>query len=115
MGEKIFRKDEKICKKKDFLTIYQLGTRNYSKYFTIITHGNQSGYKRIGITVSRKVGNAVRRNRIKRLIREFFRLHKAQLSESRDIVIIGKKNLPRLRYQDVCTELEVLVSNKVNE
>ncbi len=111
----IFSKDERIRKRAEYLSIYQQGTRTYSRSFIIVSRKNQLGYRRLGITVSKKVGNAVRRNRIKRVIREFFRLHKTQLAESQDIVIIGKKGIPHLNYQDVCKELEGLVSNKANE
>ncbi len=111
-GDATFRSGEKIHSKKEFLTLYQRGTRSYSRYFIIITHKNPSGQRRIGITVSKKVGNAVRRNRTKRLIREYFRLHKTLFSESQDIVIIGKKKIPYLSYQDVCNELAGLVSSK---
>ena len=115
MDNSILHKHERLHNKKEFLTIYQQGTRTYSKYFTIIAHKNNLGCPRLGITVSKKVGNAVRRNRIKRLIREFFRLNKTRLSESQDVVLIGKKDMPRLSYQDVCNELESLVSNKASE
>jgi ribonuclease P protein component len=71
--------------------------------------------RRLGITVGKKAGNAVRRNRIKHLLREYFRLNKLRLSESQDIVIMAKKNIPRLNYQDVCKELECLVINKANK
>ena len=114
MGDKTLGKYEKIRKKNEYAAIYKKGTRRYSNHFTMITWRNPSGVRRIGITVSRKVGNAVRRNRIKRLIREFFRLNKARLSESQDIVIIGKKGTPCLCYQDICHELEGLLLNKAN-
>ena len=111
-----FRNCDKIRRKRDYLAIYQQGTRSYSDNFAIILlHRHSSGLRRIGITVSKKVGNAVRRNRIKRLIREFFRLNKLRLPESQDIVIVGKNCVPRLSYRDVCRELECLVNNKVNE
>ena len=110
-----FRNCEKIRRKQDYFAIYKQGTRSYSDNFTIILHRHSSGLSRIGITVSKKVGNAVRRNRIKRLIREFFRLNKLRLPESQDIVIVGKNGVSRLSYRDVCRELECLVNNKVNE
>ena len=115
MGVNAFRPNEKIRKRPEYLSIYQHGTRIQARHFTIVAQKNELGYGRLGITVSKKVGDAVRRNRIKRLIREFFRLNKTRLVASRDIVVIGKKGMPRLSYQEVCKELAVLVSNRVNE
>ena len=112
MEKQTFSKDARIRKKREYSTIYQQGVRNDSRNFIIITCRNQSGLSRLGITVSKKVGNAVRRNRIKRLLREFFRLHKTQFSPSQDIVIIAKKDIPILTYQDVCKELESLFTKR---
>jgi ribonuclease P protein component len=64
------------------------------------------GISRLGITVSKKVGSAVQRNRIRRLVREFFRLNRSRLCTPQDIVIIAKRNLTTLAYQDVYRELE---------
>jgi ribonuclease P protein component len=106
MGTQTFGKDERIRKRQDYLRIYQYGVRSYTERFTIITCPNESGRRRLGMTVGKKAGNAVQRNRIKRLLREFFRLNKSRLPASQDIVIIAKKGIAPLAYDDVYTELE---------
>jgi ribonuclease P protein component len=113
-AEKTFSKNERIRKRKDYLTIYQQGTRGYSEHFITITKKNPLGVQRLGITVSKKVGNAVKRNRIKRLLREFFRLNKSRLSNSQDILIMAKKGIPAFRYQDICKELEGILFKKAD-
>jgi len=62
----------------------------------------------LGVTVSRKVGNAVVRNRVKRLVREFFRLHFEYLPKSADISIVARRNAGFLGFVDVAAELMVL-------
>jgi len=52
-----------------------------------------AGVPRLGITVTRKVGNAVRRNRIKRLVREWFRTAESALG-AYDVVVIAKRDIP---------------------
>jgi len=106
MENQTFGRDERIRKKQDYLRIYEQGVRRHSKRFTVITCGNQLGIRRLGMTVGRKAGNAVERNRIKRLLREFFRLNKSRLPASLDIVIIAKKGILPLSRQEVCRELE---------
>ena len=77
--------------------------------FTVILSPNPSGEKRLGVAGGKKVGNAVKRNRIKRLLREFFRLSKDRLPDSKDMVIIAKRDVSSLKYQDVCLELAGLL------
>lgn len=108
MKQYSFRKFERIHKRKDYLRIYQEGKRVNSKNFITILSRNQTGIQRLGITVTKKVGNSVKRNRIKRLLREFFRLNKDKLPGSNDIVIIVKNEIPPLKYPDVYEELENL-------
>ena len=105
MESQTFGRDERIRKRQDYLRIYQQGVRRTSARFTIITCRNRTGVRRLGMTVSKKAGNAVQRNRIKRLLREFFRLNKSRLPASQDIVIIAKRGILPLTYRDVCTEL----------
>ena len=114
MAKQSFGKNERIRKRKDYLNIYQNGVRVDSTNFVTILRQNRCGIKRLGLTVSKKVGNAVKRNRIKRLLREFFRLNKDRLPASQDIVIIVKRNISSLKYQDVCRELENLLILKTD-
>lgn len=109
MEKQTFTKKERIRKRKEYLTVYKQGVRGYSENFTIIVSRNHSGAKRLGITVTKKVGNAVQRNRIKRLLREFFRLNKSDIADSQDIVIIVKGNIAKLNYHDVSRQLERLI------
>jgi ribonuclease P protein component len=101
-----FGQKERIRKRQDYQRIYDQGVRRHSQRFTIILCPSPTGIRRMGMTVSRKVGNAVQRNRVKRLLREFFRLNKSRLPASQDIVIIAKKGILPLTYRDVCAELE---------
>lgn len=115
MQRQTFNKTERIRKKREFQAVYQQGVRFYSRNFIIIAYRNPSGARRLGITVGKKVGNAVKRNRIKRFIREFFRLNKQQFSPAQDFVIMSrwvkgaKAVTPPMKYRDVSVELENLL------
>jgi ribonuclease P protein component len=66
---------------------------------------NGQGTTRLGITVSKRVGNSVRRNRVKRLVREFFRLHKDSFPQGCDIVIAARKDADGLDFWKMKAEL----------
>lgn len=104
-----FHKDERIRNRRDFQIVYDRGVRRGSEHFVVVFLENTSGTKRLGITVSKKVGNAVKRNRIKRLVREFFRLNKARLPGAGDIVVIARRHRDDLTYRKVSRELGELL------
>ena len=84
---------ERIRKKKDFLYIYKKGRRHRGKYFNIIYLSSDSSFSRMAVVISKKVGNAVKRNKIKRWMRTLFRRNKDLLESSFDIIIIAKKEI----------------------
>jgi ribonuclease P protein component len=107
-----FPKRVRLLNRKDFVNLNRLGKRYHTKHFLVIVRENGTGESRLGITVTKKIGNAVKRNRVKRLAREFFRLNNHYFSKGCDIVIIGKKNSFHLNYTDIKEELGEIILDK---
>jgi ribonuclease P protein component len=103
------RREERLRSKKDFEAIAKGGRRRHTKNFLVITRKNDQGFSRLGAVTSKKLGKAVERNRVKRLMREFFRRNKDSLPPSTDYVIVGKKGAQALLYTHVANELSALL------
>jgi len=93
----------------DFEKLYGDGSRIEGDYFVILYSPNGLGKMRLGVTVSKRVGHAVIRNRVKRLVREFFRLHKALFSDSYDVNVIAKSGTSNLSSRQIRGALEAMV------
>jgi ribonuclease P protein component len=98
-------KEEKLLKSVEFKSVLSRGSGSSTEHFKILIYPNSLMQRRMGITASRKVGSAVKRNRVKRLLREFFRLNKLRLPPSSDIVFIAKPGADKLDYSGLCGEL----------
>ena len=88
-------RQEKVKKKHEFKTVFDAGKRYSNNLISIIFHNRQistenNSARRLGIIASRKVGIAVQRNRLKRLIREIFRINKHNFKAPVDLVVILK-------------------------
>jgi ribonuclease P protein component len=102
--------------RKDFQRVFKEGRRRGTQHFVIVWSRNDVGFSRIGAVARKKIGNAVERNRIKRLTREFFRRHKRALAPSMDYVIMGKQGVAALTYQEIRKELAFLLeTNGIHE
>jgi ribonuclease P protein component len=103
-------------RRRDFLTSTREGTRRATRFFTVFVFDRRDGRgSRLGVTVTRKVGGAVARNRIKRLAREWFRVRRDEFG-SCDLVLIAKRDFPRsLRLDAVRLDLDKVLSSRHRE
>ncbi len=92
---------ESIRKNDDFRACYKLGKSYANKYLVVYVMSNDSDRNRIGISVSKKVGNSVVRHRIKRLVRESYRLHEHTFDSGSDIAVVGRRSANGASYQEI--------------
>jgi ribonuclease P protein component len=86
-------RDCRLTARRQFVEVYERGWRAGCPSFTLFGLVNGLDYSRLGLTVSRKVGGAVARNRAKRLLREAFRRHRRSLSVGMDLVVNARPRL----------------------
>ncbi len=86
-GSRAFPREARISSRKQYLDIYARGHRLHSAYFVVFGVASPEAGPRLGITATKKFGPAVARNRIKRVVREIFRHHRDELTQSVDIVV----------------------------
>jgi len=113
-GRYTLAKGERIRRRSEFKALFESGKRIHTEYLTVIHCRNTSGVRRLGLVVGKRVGKtAVRRNRMKRLLREFFRLNKHRLPASQDILIVARKDFSFMKCQDLCGELERVLAGQM--
>ncbi|SDJ47734.1 ribonuclease P protein component [Lachnospiraceae bacterium G41] len=86
---------------RDFVNVYTSGKSYANKFLVIYTLKNNSDRNRLGISVSKKVGNSVVRHRLKRLIKESYRLHEKMFNSGLDIVVIARKESDACDYAGI--------------
>jgi ribonuclease P protein component len=86
-----FPRQHRIVRGSDYRAIYRTGFKFNSERFVLFGRENELEHNRLGITVSRKVGGAVARNRVKRLFREIFRKSAADLPIHFDLVVNARR------------------------
>ncbi|MEE9613714.1 MAG: ribonuclease P protein component [Thermodesulfobacteriota bacterium] len=96
-----FTKAERLLKPKEFFLVRKRGKRVTTRSFTIYILPTELKVRRLGLAVSGRVGNSVKRNRIKRLLREFFRLNKEKFPPSSDVMISVRRGAELNGLKDV--------------
>ena len=101
---------------REFSQVYNHKESMANKYLVMYIQPNDQMYSRIGISVSKKVGNSVIRHRIKRLIKESYRLNIEKLRKGYDIVVISRvtakgKNFHEIEsaFLHLCRKLDIIV------
>ena len=88
-------------KNKDFQVVYKNGKSHANKYLVMYIYNNESSGNRLGISVSKKIGNSVVRHRITRLIRESYRQQEDLFQKGWDIVVIARAGAKERTYQEI--------------
>ena len=92
---------ESLKKNRDFLVVYRQGTSYANRYLVMYVKENHLEKNRIGISVSKKVGNSVVRHRLTRLIRESYRLNEQKFRSGLDIVVVARVNAKGRSCQEI--------------
>lgn len=99
-----FSKSERLLKKREFVNVYENGMKEIGVFLIAYILKN-TPERKLGISVSSKLGGAIIRNRAKRLIREAYRLTKHQLTQNIHLVISARSGIIGLKYNEVEKEL----------
>jgi ribonuclease P protein component len=104
-----FTRADRLLHSREFQHVTRQGRRAASDAFVVLVTLNGTGAgPRLGVTVSRRVGNAVVRNRVKRRIREWFRRERARLPAGSRVVVIARKEAVVLSFQEASQLLSTL-------
>ena len=101
-----FRRGDRLKKRYEFRQAQLSGRRIHTPHFLIVVQPNALQNSRLGITVTKKVGSAVDRNRIKRVVREVFRRNRPLFPLSHDLVFIAKRGAVDIDYGSLLAELQ---------
>lgn len=111
-GDERLRKSDRLRKRREYLAVQRGGKKVHLRDMLVIARG---GARRLGITVTKKVGNAPQRNRIKRLVREMWRRHRERLPAGLDLVFVARKSAVGMtfdRLREQFDELERKLSRR---
>ena len=102
---------ERLKKNEDFKEVYKNGKSIANRLLVLYVKKNYLGRNRVGISVSKKVGNSVVRHRLTRLIREGYRLQEEYFHIGYDMVFIARVNAKDCAYHDIESAIYQLAKN----
>lgn len=103
------KKTVPLKKNYEFVRIYKKGRFYAGRFIVLYILKNNHRINRLGITVNRKVGKSVRRNRIKRIIKESYRLYEDFLKDNLDIVFVARISEKLPEYSEISREMKFLL------
>lgn len=106
MPSQRFTKAQRVRRRGEFTRVFDLALRAQGRYLTVLMAPNKAGTTRLGIVASRKLGDSVRRNRAKRLIRDVFRQTPPLPGrQAVDVVVIPRRELFDAAYSSLQSDL----------
>ncbi len=107
-AEERFPKTCRLLKRSEFLCIQQKGIKVHSRAFVGLVVFDNVSKVRIGITTTKRIGTAVQRNRLRRIIREAFRRQWMVIPNGSEVVIVAKRNSTEMNSQEIIEDLNFL-------
>ena len=95
------RFSESLKKNKDFQLTYKKGKSYANRYLVMYVRENGTSGNRLGLSVSKKVGNSVVRHRVTRLLRESYRLQEEHFRRGYDVIVIARASAKDRSYQEI--------------
>ncbi len=105
------RKNNILRRDIDFKNVFNKGKNVRSKYVIVLYRKNSLTHNRIAFIASKKVGNSVRRNRARRLMKESYRLLNNDTILGYDIIFIARNNITNVKLKDVLLSIESAMKN----
>ena len=103
LGLETFPRHERLKRPSDFREVYGHGRKAVGRAFVCYVAMREQQGRRFGMTVSRKVGNAVTRNRVKRYLREIYRTYREDLRDDMTIVVVARPAASAMTFAE-CKE-----------
>jgi ribonuclease P protein component len=101
-GDRTMEKKNRLTKREYFDKVYRGGKSVANHQFVLYSHARpQLSTFRLGISVSKKLGNAVVRNRIRRMVKEIIRLNAKRIPAGHDLILIARKPVVGMAYLDM--------------
>ena len=101
----MLKKEYRIKKNKEFQIVYKKGKVFHSPSVVMYIYNNTGQKSRFGFTVSKKIGKAVIRNKIKRKLREICRLNLHKIKKGYDIIIVARIAIKEKTYQEIAKDV----------
>ena len=92
---------EGLKKNSDFREVYDKGRSKANRYLVVYVKENGSTRNRLGVSISKKVGNSVYRHYFKRCVKESYRLHEEMFNSGLDIVVLARSSAKGIKYSDI--------------
>jgi ribonuclease P protein component len=104
-----------LSRRGDFKKVFESGPKFSSKYLVVYARPNGLPFSRLGLSVSKKIGKAVVRNRIRRLLREALRKHLMEKSVRYDFVLVARSSSVQASFADFSREMSRVFADLGNE
>ncbi len=108
----MLRRNLRLTNGKLFHAIYGKGDKAVGKFMVIYLRRNGLDHNRYGFSVSKKIGNAVERNRVKRRLRETVRLHHHRLLDGYDLIMVARTAAGNTKFLNLENEFISLLTEK---